>query len=242
MTVTSNYLILQQRIADELGDRTDLMAPLSDSALVQSPIQNAIQSAIARWERRTFYFNELIVIANSSSPWKTVLGQEYYGAADYAGIATIASLRRVWVIVSNQRYTLNRRTPQYLDDTSVNPSTTSQPVDYAYAAEQMRLYPIPDNSYPMGLEGTSRLTPLVNNTDENAWTDDAEGLIRSTAKMILAIDTLHDQELATECAVAIYGAPGSPYMGSPKTTGYLYDLDAETTRRRASNRIRPTHF
>jgi hypothetical protein len=32
---------LQQQIADELGDRQDLLLPLSDSALSQSPIQNA---------------------------------------------------------------------------------------------------------------------------------------------------------------------------------------------------------
>jgi len=51
MTISATYLQLQRQIADELGDRTDLLTPLSDSGETLSPIQNAVQSAIAKWER-----------------------------------------------------------------------------------------------------------------------------------------------------------------------------------------------
>src|SRR5262245_2417921 len=140
MAIAANYSGLQNQIADELGGRQDLLAPLGDSALTLSPIQNAIQSAIAKWEREPFYFNQVIVQTPLAGPWavSTAAGQEYYGAAttpaSYAGLATTAKIRALWLLVGRSRYTLTERTSQYLDDVAVNPASLGQPTDWSYAA------------------------------------------------------------------------------------------------------------
>ena len=118
MTISQTYGVMQQQIADELGDNQTLLAPLSDSSLTLSPIQNAIQQAIAKWERELFYFNEFLLETPLSTPsaFQTANGQEYYGANtspnSYAPIATLAEIKKLWVLVSSNRYTLNPRTPQ----------------------------------------------------------------------------------------------------------------------------------
>lgn len=236
MSISGTYGLLQQQIADELGDRTDLLSPLGDeTALSLSPIQNAIQSAVSKWEREPFYFNQ--VYDTPASPFfSTVIGQEFYTAADAAAIAASPDLSRLHVLVSANRYPLTPRIWQYLEDTSANPAVTGQPVDYAYFAEQIRLYPIPDAAYPVTRSGIQRLSTLVDSGDANAWTQDAFDLIRSEAKLILALEVIHDSDLAGRMQAAIYGG------ADRRTRGYLSALKSETTRRTAKARVRPTHF
>ena len=45
MAISADYITLQKQIADELGDRTDLLSSLSDSGLTLSPVQNAIHAS-----------------------------------------------------------------------------------------------------------------------------------------------------------------------------------------------------
>lgn len=231
--VSSNYGTMQHQIADELGDRQDLLSPLSDSTLSLSPIQNAIQAAIAKWERENFYFNELY----DSTTLSTVAQQEFYTSSDAAIIASMAKMDKVHILVSGNRYFLNPRTWQYLEDISINPTVYGMPVDYAYFAQQLRLYPIPDIAYALTFSGTKRFTALSANSDANPWTQDAEALIRSEAKLILAREVLFDDALEAKMMKAIYGDPAIP-----GDRGYLYALKAETTRRNSSAPIRPTYF
>lgn len=238
MTITNNYIGLQRQIADELADNQTLLAPLADSALTTSPIQNAIQSAIALWERVPFYFNDLRIEPTNASPFKTVAGQEFYGAVDYAGLGTIAALKSVRILISGNRYPLNRRDSNYMNEVSVNPLNTGMPCDYSYDAGQMRFYPIPDLVYPIGLTGTLRLSDLVNPTDTNAWTQDAFDLIRCEAKRILGRDVLKDADVVAAAKEAIYGDPLNP-----NDHGYYGALKQETTRRNSGRaRIRPSQF
>ena len=239
MTVSGTYLVLQQQIADELGDRQDLLSPLSDSSLALSPIQNAIQSAIAKWEREPFYFNEIY----AQNIFSTVAGQELYTTSAASIVATSPDLVKLHILISNNRYPLNVRTWQYLEDTSVNPQVTGQPIDYSYLAETIRFYPIPDGVYPITISGTQRLTNLSDDTDTNAWTQDAYDLIRSEAKLILAREVLNDDDVATRAEFAIYGASsaGGSFGRVPGMRGYLYALKAESFRR-ARSQIRPSYF
>lgn len=246
MTISSNYITMQRQIADELGDNQQLLAPLSDSALATSPIQNAIQQAIAKWEREIFYFNEIVqetFLNQPSYPWLTSSGQEYYSdssspqAWSSPQLSTIAEIKKLWVFISSNRYFIYPRTFEYMADVSVNPAVIGYPTDYAYAAQQIRFYPIPDGTYPIGFQGTQRFAPLVNGTDSNAWTNDAYDLIRSEAKLQLARDVLYDAEATAAATAAIYGAPNNP-----RDRGFLYALKGEGTRRRAKGKIIPSHF
>lgn len=225
MSVSTNYGQMQATIASELGNRTDLT----------TQIQNAIQTAIAKWERQRFYFNEL----NGINVFNTIAGQEYYTSADYAGIATIAHIDKIWALVSNNRYFFEPRTMQYLDEVSVNPSVAAPSVgaDYAYYAETLRFYPIPDGVYPISIQGTKRFTNLSLSTDSNVWTQDAEALIRSEAKLDIWLNVIKDSEQAAITKVQIYGDPSDP-----STIGYLAALKGETFTRMAVPKVRGTFF
>jgi hypothetical protein len=237
MAFTHSYLRLQQQIADELGDRQDLRVPLSDSGLVQSPIQNAIQSAIALWEDEPFYFNEVYEVGAFS----TVAGQELYTTTDVPEFADLVNIPKLGVTVNNNRYTLTARTWQYLEDISTNPATqTSIPFDYAFWAGTMRFYPTPAAIIPVTLMANKRLTHLSADDDVNAWTTEAYDLIRCQAKKILAQEVLFDDDLATRMDMAIYGNHNP--MAGPITWGYLSNLRASGSRQNGSGRIRPTSF
>lgn len=207
-----SYGDMQRRIADELL-RSDLT----------SQIQNAIQTAIKEYERNPFYFNQL----RQDTAFNTSHGQEFYTSATSSLIASMVTLNRVTVTVSGNRYSMNPRTPEYMEDTSVNPVVYGQPVDYAYFAEQLRFYPIPDNAYAVALSGIYRLNTLSNSTDTNAWTSDAELLIRCRAKYELAMHVLRDPDMAQQMKGAEFEA--------------FSNLKGETARR-TPRRIRPTYF
>lgn len=76
MSISRNYGLLQKQIADECGDNQGLLAPLSADSGLLSPIQNAIQSAIAKWEREPFYFNGFRLKCEAASAFKLTAGQE----------------------------------------------------------------------------------------------------------------------------------------------------------------------
>lgn len=220
MTIQGTYGSLQSQIADELGQRTDLT----------SQIQTAIQSAIAKYERQRFYFNQYY----SQTAFYTVTGQEFYTVSDWSYMNKFVTIQKIWVTVSQNRYTLEPRTWQYLADVSVNPQVTGWPIEYAYANEQMRIYMIPNGNYPMGILATIRLDQLVNDADSNAWTTDAYDLIRCEAKRQIYADLIMDADQVAMMDRQIMGGNGM--------TGYLTDLRKETSSRLATPKLRPTYF
>lgn len=226
--MAGDYGSMQNRIADEFGGRSDLT----------SQIQLAIQTAIAKWERERFYFNSLIVPCANGSPFNTVAGQEFYSSSDYAPIATVAHINKMQILVSGNRYTMNPRTSQQVADESFSTVSLAMPVDYSYFAEQIRMYPIPDNAYPVGLLAAQRLSALSATGDTNSWMTDAEALIRCEAKADLYENVLQQPDLADRMQLQIHGNPALPGH-----RGYLYALRAETRRRLPEGgKMRPSYF
>ena len=236
MALSLTYSGLANQIAFELGQRTDLLSVPAGSNLTLSPIQIAIQTALAKWEREHFYFNE---IGSPSAPatFNTVNGQEFYTASAFPLLATQPHIDKIWILISSNRYTLNPRTEQYLSDTSVNPVVTGQPVDYALYAETLRLYPIPNGAYPITVEGTQRFSALVNPGDTNAFLQDGADLIRAEAKMYLYREVLKNKALADDCHDSIYGNPMRP-----NEVGYLEALRSENVQRTAVGKMRAMYF
>lgn len=232
MPVTADYGTMQRAIADELGDNVDLLDELSDTGLASSPIKRAIQSAIAKWEREPFYFNE----EYTQPLFTTVSGREFYTSSDATTIASSPNIWRMHALIGGNRYTLTLRSWDYLENMSPNPDLRGQPAEWAYFGNQVRLYPIPDAAYPVRATRTTRIDVLSADTDSNVWTTDAYDLIRCEAKLILARDVLHDPQIKEECEEAIYGNPMRP-----RDRGYLGALMAETARRARSG-IKPTQF
>lgn len=177
---------MQNRIADELGGRTDLLAPSPNMTL--SPIQLAIQDAVQFWENDRFFFNEDRV----TGAFSTVVGQEFYTASDWTDIPNLLHIDKLSILISGNRYFMTPRTEQWMEDISINPSWSGQPVNYSYYNFQLRFYPIPNGVYPVNVLRTFQLAELSGNSDSTIWTNDAEQLIRLTAKQYLYRDTILD--------------------------------------------------
>jgi hypothetical protein len=120
---------------------------------------------------------------------------------------------------------LIRQSPAQLDDLATT-ATAAKPTHWSYFGSNIRLYPIPDAVYAMAVSYTQRLTNLSADGDTNAWTSDAFDLIKAEAKLILALEVLHDLEMAQRMRLAIYGDPADP-----RTKGYYQALQEETDRR-----------
>jgi hypothetical protein len=216
------YLELQTRIADEIMGRTDISS--AASGLSTTRVQYAIQDAIKFWEPTRFWFNEY----RTASAFNTVAHQEFYTSADWADIATIAHIDKLSVLISGNRYFMEPRTAQYMEDVSINAAVYGQPVDYSYYDEQLRFYPIPDQVYAVNVLGTKTFSALSANADTNVWTTEAEALIRADAKMRLFRDFLLDPSNAAVCAQTAKAEASN--------------LKRMTYRRMAPARVTPTYF
>ena len=222
MAVSYTYGDMQNRIADELGGRADLLA--NSPGMTASPIQLAIQSAIGYFENDRFFFNEL----RQTGAFNTVLNQEFYTSADWDQIPYLKHIDKLSVFVTRNRYYMVGRTPQYMEDISINPYNNGVPIDYCYYNEQLRFYPIPNAAYPINFLGTKTFAELSAVGDTNPWVNEAEELIRCRAEFILCRDTLKD------AAGALAAASGAKEAYS--------SLKGETFKRGAALVMRPTYF
>lgn len=230
MAVSYNYAQLQSQIAFELGQRNDLLVIPSGSGLALNPIAQAIQNAVAKWEREHFYFNEIEAINTAA----TVVSQEFYTSSTWAFIAAQIHIDKIWILVSNNRYSLNPRTEQYISDTSLNPAVQGQPIDYSYYAKTIRLYPIPDGAYQISVEGTQKFSTLSASTDSNSWTTDAADLIKAESKIDLLENTLKQTDLADRQRLLVYG--------TDNTMGFIDALRSEGVQRSATLKNRASYF
>lgn len=180
----TTYATMRTRIDDELTD-TDV----SDAQ-----INKAILSAIAHYERKPFWFNE------TTTTFPTVNAQEYYSSSDNAAIDTLIHIRSMVISISGQKTPIKPVDFNVIDDEQ-DGSMIGHPYCYAYFKENIRLYPIPDGAYTITMAYIQRLTALSADGDSNAWTTDAEELIRNAAKRRIALDISHDEALAARCAV-----------------------------------------
>jgi hypothetical protein len=89
----------------------------------------------------------------------------------------------------------------------------------------LRLHPVPDAVYTLRLSGLFKLPALSADDDQNAWTNDAEDLIRYRAKSIFYSQYLRDDANAARAAAL---------EGSARER-----LAASTARRLAGGEIRP---
>ena len=202
----TTYATMRTRIDDEL----------TDEALTDAQINKAILSSIAHYERRPFWFNQ------TTGTFTTVNAQEYYSSSDLAAIATLVQIRSMVITISSLKSPVKPVDFNVIDDEQ-DGSMTGHPYCYAYFKQNIRLYPIPDGAYTVTLAYIQKLTALSADGDSNAWTTDAEELIRNAAKRRLALDILHADDIAARCAVLEREA--------------LDELLSETRRRRPNTQL-----
>jgi hypothetical protein len=193
---------------------------------IASDVTNAIQDAIAQFERETFWFNDMRTfggVTGSLSDLQTVLGKEFYSAQDLPTLINMPHIRKILVYAFQNRYPLEYRTMGWIDDQSISPVWNGLPTDWSWQAGALRLYPIPNGQYPLILDGTIRFADLVNPTDSNPWVNEAEWLIRSEAKRLLFTNITRDADQAAMMEREIYG--------TPQRQGALAQLRRESGRR-----------
>ena len=153
-----------------------------------SSVETEINTAIAFYERRRFWFLEARATAD------TVAGQEYYALPeDFRDDDSL-----VIQAISNT-YPLIKRTYEEIEQWFVQSSTTGQPTDYAIYDEQIRLYPIPNAQYTMTLSYYKQLSALSGEDNTNDWMVEAEGLIRARVEWVMFARKIRDYDAAQAC-------------------------------------------
>lgn len=177
----ATYQDMQDRIALELA-RNDLTVP----------IQNEIISAIEYYQSNRFYFNETRTIT-----FNTVASQEFYTSTDIIGLLTVQEIDQVTITVNGNRFEVHRFPYEELEYVSVTTTTLGQPNYYAFYQQQIRLYPIPIQVYAVRISALVEVAIPTTGTDSNAWTNDAEELIRARAKRKVCLNYLKDVDQAS---------------------------------------------
>ena len=206
---------LQARIARELH-RDDLTVDIAA----------AIQSAINYYSSERFYFNE--------KRWTitTIANEKYYGTST-ASPGTLPSdileIDSITVTANARIYQLDKISYNEMDATDAGTTPLAgYPRLWAWYGGQLRLYPTPNDAYVITMSGQYKLADLVNPTDTNAWTTDAEELIRCHAKRDLCAHVLEDDQTA----IRMDGLAQRAFA----------DLKSQTNKLISAGRIKNTRF
>lgn len=169
---------MKTRIAEEL-QRSDLSARIA----------SVITDAIEEYQGRRFAFNQ------ARATFSTVASQEYYDTTIIpTDIAQIDSMR----VTANGRTTPVVESPfSLLERLSDGTSTRGEPSRWCWYGQQIRLYPIPDAIYTVSIAYLQRIDAPADNAS-NAWTNEANELIRACVCAKLCRKDLRDPEGARE--------------------------------------------
>ncbi len=165
----ATYGELQARIASELH-RSDL----------GDDIKRAIVSAVDFYSSQRFHWNE--------RRWTltTIAGQKFYGPTTPSPgtlPSDIMEIDSITLTANSRIYQLDAMS--YTDMDAIDAGTTplaGYPRLWSWYADQLRLYPTPNQAYVLTISGQYFYPDLSADTDSTPWTNQAEELIRCRAK------------------------------------------------------------
>jgi hypothetical protein len=178
MASPKNFLDLQNQIAEDLT-RPDLTAET----------KNAVANAIENYETSRFHFN-----VTRSKTFLTVAGQSEYGAAALAEIPDLIQIDALFLFDGGRPLELEQKEVDEFEWLQGSQTGRGRPCAYTYADSQILLWPVPAAVYTIRPHMHFKLAPLVEDTDANAWCNDAEQLIRCHAKLLLYANVIEDTE------------------------------------------------
>lgn len=161
----------------------------------------AIETAIDAYRSHRWWWSESRTVA----VFNTVAGTEFYNAASpgASALARLKSIDYVLLYISNQPFRLQYMRPAEMDAAAFG-MAPGQPSYFAWYDENLRLYPMPADVYQLRVAGVfSVAAPALEGEIGNPWMTHAERLIRSRAKLELALHRLRDQQLAQDMAAAV---------------------------------------
>lgn len=208
---------LKARIIQETN-RDDLVDDMA------SALANVIAKSIEQYAAIRWWFNERRITIS------TVAG---IGSVLWPADAT-NSLRVIDVLTldltGGNRWPLAARSVDEWEAITQPAATGGQPTDYLVENTLIRLWPVPNQVWNLGLRGLFDVTPIVSaDTDSNFWTNQGADLITAQAKMRLYRDYLS----------ATTQDPRFANAALQEADAYTR-LRSESTRRTATGRIRPS--
>lgn len=170
---------MKARIAEEL-QRSDLSARIA----------SAISDVVDEYQGRRFAFNQ------TRATFNTTAGQEYYSTSVIpSDIAQIDSVR----VTANGRTSPVVEAPfSLIERLSDGTSTRGEPSRWCWYGQQIRLYPIPNAAYVVSLAYLQRIPVPATDSDSNAWTTEANDLVRAAVCSRLCRRDIRDPEGARE--------------------------------------------
>lgn len=151
-----------------------------------------MQASIALYMRRTDLTTEIMTAIKRAInhyekeawPWIELRNTSLVTAADVRSVALPTDFVfdvLVKVTFGTTIYDLRKRTIAEIETMYTSDDFTGQPTDYAIWSGSLFLYPIPNAAYTLTTTTYDTIPALVNDTDTNAWTTDAEDLIEAHA-------------------------------------------------------------
>jgi len=192
---------LKSRIVAET-DRDDL----ASGGALSNQLALCIDRAIEFYSDEAFWFNHAAAAATTANSGAIVPLPSEIRAADTVSCNGCA-LRKV-----------PARDLEYRTE-------SGRPSLWASSGDAIRLWPIPDAAYPIGMYGVARIDPPGSDGSANAWTTEAQDLIAARTRFLLFRDVLRDGEGAQLAAQA---------------EGEAIDRLRRETRRRAVTPLRST--
>lgn len=217
-----------------LGDMVDRIVDELNRPDLEAAVRSAIASAIQHYRGRRWWFNTSSVDGDP-----TVAGDDY---VDYpAGLIALDQPRggacgSLFVDTGSGVFDpLVKETAAVLE--SWGPAGNGTPYAYAEIGGQVRLYPPPAGAYALRWLGIVDLAELVDDTDANAWTTEAEAIIRQRAKAYVKIEYMnHAQAAAEQMQLAL--RPNCDGCLSTMELQALRALKLENTKRLARGSLR----
>ena len=146
----------------------------------------AVADAIDWYATTRFWFNEVV-----ADPITTESG-----TASYPLPATFRKLIRAEITIEGQRNDLCPFGWDEYRDLTASGTNLGQPTDVCLFGGALYPYPIPNGAWPITLTMCSALGPLDGDAAANAWTTEAEPLIRARAKWDLLTNVIRDYDEA----------------------------------------------
>lgn len=154
----ATYGAVVQRIIDEL--------PRGDTSIT-AIVQQQLLSAIDFYTTDRFWFNEKQTTLTTSS-----------SLAYYSYPSDLLETDSVVIFNGGNKYTLDPMTYQEMD--AIDSGTSfGRPCWYSTYGKQFRLYPVPNATYTFIVSHQYTIATLSASTETNAWTTEAESLIRA---------------------------------------------------------------
>lgn len=175
---------MKSRIADELA-RSDLT----------TQIAAAIDSAIAFYEGRRFWFNE------SYGSFTLVSGQDTYTSSLASFLTDMVEPDGMRLYLdSTSRVMLAPLTFGEMMDKRTTSAASGDPEYYAFRNGTLYLWPVPNAALTLEAYTVSKLSAITTDTGYNAWMREGEELIRLHAKVDLLENVIREDPPYPEAA------------------------------------------